>query len=92
MAMRNWPLLVDCRSIAKYNNAGRVLGREIDVITAISHELYSGIFEEAEQFGISAGEHIECYMKNNLFFEFAHPGTWGRKQLVCAIANAGALF
>lgn len=123
VAVRNVPLPVDYGSITKYNNVRRELGREIDAITAVSLELYSGIFEdfpnlkfvhgfmggawfafdgllrpkvragaseETKRFDTDAAERIERYVQNNLFFEITHPGTWGKKQLECAIEVCGA--
>lgn len=123
VAVRNVPLPVDYAAITKYNNVRRELGREIDAITAVSLELYSGIFEdfpnlkfvhgfmggawfafdgllrprvragqteETKRLDASAADRIERYVKNNLFFEITHPGTWGKRQLECAVDVCGA--
>ena len=50
----------------------------------------AGKSEETKRFDTEAAGRIARYIENNIFFEITHPGTWGKKQLECAIEVCGA--
>ena len=50
----------------------------------------SRVKEEMERFDLVAAESVRRYLKNNLFFDISHPGTWGKNELECAVKVFGA--
>lgn len=46
--------------------------------------------ESMQRLDASAGEKIQSYLDNNIFFDLTHPHSWGKAQVECAIKVNGA--
>jgi predicted TIM-barrel fold metal-dependent hydrolase len=46
--------------------------------------------EAMHRLNMNEGEKIQKYLKNNIFFDMTHPGSWGKDTVECAIKVCGA--
>jgi predicted TIM-barrel fold metal-dependent hydrolase len=67
-----------------------MLGGGLFAFTDLITPKKSRVREEMERFNLEAAEKVKRYLKNNLYFDITHPGTWGAVALECAIRVHGA--